>query len=195
MGVSPVRRLARSRSSRASPAAAPRPRLGTGPASRERAGPGLLAHRHEPPFSGFASPRAPPRASSTTPPRGPRPRLPARRAAGPGDAGARHRVAAGGGEEGPEARVRVYRAHDGAELDAPGPDGPLWFGHLPGTGDYVIRVTAPAERAVGYTLAVQIPRRLILDSRASAKRGLGRAPSRAPRGLRGEGHQGTAVPG
>jgi len=69
------------------------------------------------------------------------------------------------GQEGPEARVRVYRAHDGAELEAPGPDGPLWFGHLPGTGDYVIRVTAPAERRVSYTLAVQIPRRLILDRR------------------------------
>src|SRR3954465_4826102 len=38
------------------------------------------------------------------------------------------------GKEGPEARVRVYRAYDGVELEAPGPNGPLWFGHLPGTG-------------------------------------------------------------
>jgi hypothetical protein len=84
------------------------------------------------------------------------------------------------GQEGLEARVRVYRAHDGAELEAPGPDGPLWFGHLPGTGDYVIRVTAPAERPVSYTLAVQIPRRLILDRGHPQSEVSARAPSRAP---------------
>jgi hypothetical protein len=84
------------------------------------------------------------------------------------------------GQAGPEARVRVYRAHDGAELEAPGPDGPLWFGHLPGTGDYVIRVTAPAERPVNYTLAVQIPRRLILDRGHPQSEVSARAPSRAP---------------
>jgi hypothetical protein len=84
-----------------------------------------------------------------------------------------------GGAE-PEARVRVYRAHDGAELDSPGPDGPLWFGHLPGTGDYVIRVTAPAERAIGYTLAVQIPQRLVLDRGHPQSEVSARAPSRAP---------------
>ena len=83
-------------------------------------------------------------------------------------------------KEGPEARVRVYRAYDGVELQAPGPDGPLWFGHLPGTGDYVIRVTAPAERAVSYTLAVQIPRRLILDRGHPQSEVSARAPSRAP---------------
>jgi len=87
---------------------------------------------------------------------------------------------AGVGQEGPEARVRVYRAYDGVELEAPGPDGPLWFGHLPGTGDYVIRVTAPAERPVGYTLAVQIPRRLILDRGHPQSEVSARAPSRAP---------------
>ena len=87
---------------------------------------------------------------------------------------------AGVGREGPEARVRVYRAYDGVELEAPGPDGPLWFGHLPGTGDYVIRVTAPAERPVGYTLAVQIPRRLILDRGHPQSEVSARAPSRAP---------------
>jgi hypothetical protein len=84
------------------------------------------------------------------------------------------------GQAAPEARVRVYRAHDGAELDAPGPDGPLWFGHLPGTGDYVIRVTAPAERPISYTLAVQIPRRLILDRGHPQSEVSARAPSRAP---------------
>jgi hypothetical protein len=84
------------------------------------------------------------------------------------------------GQAGPEARVRVYRAHDGAELEAPGPDGPLWFGHLPGTGDYVIRVTAPAERPISYTLAVQIPRRLILDRGHPQSEVSARAPSRAP---------------
>jgi hypothetical protein len=87
---------------------------------------------------------------------------------------------AGVGQEGPEARVRVYRAYDGVELEAPGPDGPLWFGHLPGTGDYVIRVTAPAERPVSYTLAVQIPRRLILDRGHPQSEVSARAPSRAP---------------
>jgi len=84
------------------------------------------------------------------------------------------------GQGGPEARVRVYRAHDGAELEAPGPDGPLWFGHLPGTGDYVIRVTAPTELPIGYTLAVQIPRRLILDRGHPQSEVSARAPSRAP---------------
>lgn len=84
------------------------------------------------------------------------------------------------GPEGPEARVRVYRAYDGAELEAPGGGGPLWFGHLPGTGDYVIRVTAPAEQPVGYTLAVQIPRRLILDRGHPQSEVSARAPSRAP---------------
>jgi hypothetical protein len=87
--------------------------------------------------------------------------------------------AAVGGVE-PEARVRVYRTHDGAELDSPGPEGPLWFGHLPGTGDYVIRVTAPAERAIGYTLAVQIPQRLVLDRGHPQSEVSARAPSRAP---------------
>ncbi len=84
------------------------------------------------------------------------------------------------GQEGPEARVRVYRAYDGVELEAPGPEGPLWFGHLPGTGDYVIRVTAPAERPVSYTLAVQIPRRLILDRGHPQSEVSARVPSRAP---------------
>jgi hypothetical protein len=80
----------------------------------------------------------------------------------------------------PEARVRVYRAHDGVELESPGPDGPLWFGHLPGTGDYVIRVTAPAEGAIAYTLAVQIPQRLVLDRGHPQSEVSARAPSRAP---------------
>jgi hypothetical protein len=84
-----------------------------------------------------------------------------------------------GGAE-PEARVRVYRAHDGVELESPGPDGPLWFGHLPGTGDYVIRVTAPDERAIGYTLAVQLPQRLVLDRGHPQSEVSARAPSRAP---------------
>jgi hypothetical protein len=84
------------------------------------------------------------------------------------------------GRTGPDARVRVYRAHDGTELEAPGPGGPLWFGHLPGTGDYVIRVTAPADQPIGYTLAVQIPRRLVLDRGHPQSEVSARAPSRAP---------------
>jgi hypothetical protein len=84
------------------------------------------------------------------------------------------------GDADPEARVRVYRTHDGAELASPGPDGPLWFGHLPGTGDYVVRVTAPAERAISYTLAVQLPQRLVLDRGHPQSEISARAPSRAP---------------
>jgi hypothetical protein len=80
----------------------------------------------------------------------------------------------------PVTRVRVYRAHDGVELESPGPDGPLWFGHLPGTGDYVIRVTAPADRAVSYTLAVQLPQRLVLDRGHPQSEVSARSPSRAP---------------
>jgi len=84
-----------------------------------------------------------------------------------------------GGAE-PEAQVRVYRAYDGAELESPGRGGPLWFGHLPGTGDYVIRVTAPAERAISYTLAVQLPQRLVLDRGHPQSEVSARTPSRAP---------------
>ena len=84
-----------------------------------------------------------------------------------------------GGDD-PEARVRVYRTHDGAELASPGPEGPLWFGHLPGTGDYVVRVTAPSERAISYTLAVQLPQRLVLDRGHPQSEISARAPSRAP---------------
>lgn len=87
---------------------------------------------------------------------------------------------AAGGEEQPEARVRVYRGHDGAELGTPGGSGPLWFGHLPGTGDLVIRVSAPRDRAIAYTLAVQIPRRLVLDRAHPTTEVSARAPSRAP---------------
>jgi hypothetical protein len=93
----------------------------------------------------------------------------------------------------PEARVRVYRVHDGTELDAPGPDVPLWFGHLPGTGEYVIRVTAPADQAIVYTLAVQIPRRLVLDRGHPQSEVAARAPSRAPVDFLVRGTQGQVL--
>jgi hypothetical protein len=98
-----------------------------------------------------------------------------------------------GGAEPPEVRVRVYRAHDGAELGSPGGSGPLWFGHLPGTGDYVIRVSAPHDRGIGYTLAVQIPRRLVLDRGHPTTEVSARAPSRAPVDFLVTGEQGKIL--
>jgi len=91
-----------------------------------------------------------------------------------------------------EARVRVYRAHDGAELGTPG-SGPLWFGHLPGTGDYVIRVSVADDRPIGYTLAVQIPRRLVLDRAHPTTEVSARAPSRAPVDFMVSGEQGQIL--
>ncbi len=97
---------------------------------------------------------------------------------------------AGAGPAGP--RVRVYRTHNGGELGTPG-SGPLWFGHLPGTGDYVIRVSAPDDRAIGYTLAVQIPRRLVLDRAHPSTEVSARAPSRAPVDFMVSGAQGQIL--
>jgi hypothetical protein len=74
--------------------------------------------------------------------------------------------------------VRVYRA-DGTELPAPGGAGPLWSGRLPITGDYVVRVEATGGPAP-YTLAVQIPRRVVLDRENPSASYSGLAPSRAP---------------
>ncbi len=74
--------------------------------------------------------------------------------------------------------VRVFRA-DGTELPAPGGPGPLWTGRLPRTGDYVVRVRAAGGPAP-YTLAVQIPRRVVVDEENPATSFSGVAPSRAP---------------
>lgn len=74
--------------------------------------------------------------------------------------------------------VRVFRP-DGPELTAPGGAGPLWTGRLPLSGDYVVRVSATGE-ATPYTLAVQIPRRVVVDRDNPTAAFSGVAPSRAP---------------
>jgi len=79
---------------------------------------------------------------------------------------------------GGQTSVRVYRA-DGAELPAPAGAGPLWSGRLPTTGDYVVRVRATGGPAP-YTLAVQIPRRVVVDRDNPSASYSGLAPSRAP---------------
>jgi hypothetical protein len=76
------------------------------------------------------------------------------------------------------ATVRVFSALDGRELTAPSGRGSLWSGRLPGTGDYVVRVSGSAPTA--YTLAVQIPRSLHLRPGDPTAQIAGTAPSRAP---------------
>jgi hypothetical protein len=76
------------------------------------------------------------------------------------------------------ATVRVYSVADGSELTDPSGPGPLWSGRLPGTGDFVVRVSATQPTA--YTLAVQIPRRLSAGGDDPTAAITGTAPSRAP---------------
>lgn len=76
------------------------------------------------------------------------------------------------------ATVRVYSAAGGSELAAPSGPGALWSGRLPGTGDFVVRVSA--TRPTAYTLAVQIPRRLTAGGSDPTAAITGTAPSRAP---------------
>jgi hypothetical protein len=76
------------------------------------------------------------------------------------------------------ATVRVYSVADGSELTVPSGPGPLWSGRLPGTGDFVVRVSATQPTA--YTLAVQIPRRLSVGEGDPTAAITGTAPSRAP---------------
>lgn len=93
-----------------------------------------------------------------------------------------HAIAWPGPRGGPPpggAVVRVYWTADGRELSHPAGPGPLWSGRLPATGDYAVRVTAP-DTTVGYTLAVQIPRRVVVDRENPTASFSGRAPSRAP---------------
>jgi hypothetical protein len=77
----------------------------------------------------------------------------------------------------PEASVRVHDVTTGLELPAKGGSGPLWFGRLPSSGDYLVRVGVVAPTP--YTLAVQIPRRVIVEGDQPATFS-GVAPSRAP---------------
>jgi hypothetical protein len=77
----------------------------------------------------------------------------------------------------PETSVRVQEVAIGRELGARGGPGPLWFGRLPSSGEYLVRVAVAAPTA--YTLAVQIPRRVLLqDDQPATFSGV--APSRAP---------------
>jgi hypothetical protein len=76
-----------------------------------------------------------------------------------------------------EASARVYDVTTGRELPAKGGPGPLWFGRLPSSGEYLVWVAVVAPTA--YTLAVQIPRRVIVQGDQPATFS-GVAPSRAP---------------
>ena len=76
------------------------------------------------------------------------------------------------------ATVRVYALAGGSELADPSGPGPLWSGRLPGTGDFVVRVSTTQPTA--YTLAVQIPRRLSPGEGDPTAAIAGTAPSRAP---------------
>jgi hypothetical protein len=77
----------------------------------------------------------------------------------------------------PETSVRVYDVISGRELPAKGGPGPLWFGRLPSGGDYLVWVAVIVPTT--YTLAVQIPRRVMVQGDQPATFS-GVAPSRAP---------------
>jgi hypothetical protein len=78
----------------------------------------------------------------------------------------------------PEPEVRVFEAATGRELPSPRGEPEVWSARLPGTGDYIIRVTAKAPTT--YTLAVQIPRRVETTPAEPTAVFTGTAPSRAP---------------
>jgi hypothetical protein len=87
--------------------------------------------------------------------------------------------------------VRVYRT-DGTELSAPGGEGDLWSGRLPADGDYVVRVHA-SEGPTPYTLAVQIPKPIVVNRDDPSAFYTGVAPSRAPVDFVIDGEQGTIL--
>lgn len=89
-----------------------------------------------------------------------------------------HAIAWDDGTDGAEATVQVSRA-DGGTLETAATRESLWFGRLPVSGDYVVRVRAPAGPAA-YTLAVQIPRKFELYPDGPPASLTGEAPSRAP---------------
>lgn len=95
------------------------------------------------------------------------------------------------GEREPQTTVRVYRT-DGVELSAPGGVGSLWTGRLPGTGDYIVRVRATSG-PTPYTLAVQIPLRVVVDRENPSGSYSGLAPSRAPVDYVIKGERGQAL--
>ena len=78
----------------------------------------------------------------------------------------------------PEPVVRVFSAASGVELPTPRAEPEVWSARLPQSGEYIVDVTARAPTK--YTLAVQIPRRVVLQPGDSAAIFTGAAPSRAP---------------
>lgn len=80
---------------------------------------------------------------------------------------------------GGETSVRVFEAIDGRELRGTSPSGPLWSGRLPGTGDFVVRVNA-GSAPVAYTLAVQLPLRVLVNARQPSASFSGTVQSHAP---------------
>ena len=78
----------------------------------------------------------------------------------------------------PDPEVRVFEAATGRELPSPRAEPEVWSARLPGTGDYIVRVTAAAPTS--YTLAVQIPRRVETSPAEPTAVFTGTAPSRVP---------------
>lgn len=78
----------------------------------------------------------------------------------------------------PEPAVRVFSAATGAELPSPRAEPEVWSARLPADGDYVVRVTAGAPTT--YTLAVQIPREVMVSADQPTAIFTGTTPSRGP---------------
>lgn len=78
----------------------------------------------------------------------------------------------------PEPMVRVFSAATGRELSSPKAEPGAWSGRLPSSGEYVVRVSASAPTS--YTLAVQIPRRVEIESGDPTAIFTGSTSSRAP---------------
>ena len=78
----------------------------------------------------------------------------------------------------PEPAVHVFAAATGHELPSPRAEPEIWSARLPADGDYVVRVTAWAQTT--YTLAVQIPRQVLVSAEQPTAIFTGSTPSRAP---------------
>ena len=89
------------------------------------------------------------------------------------------------------ATVRVYRG-DGTPLTAPAGEGALWSGRLPADGDYVVRVRATGG-PTPYTLAVQIPKPIVVSRQDPSAFYTGAAPSRAPVDFLIDGERGATL--
>jgi hypothetical protein len=78
----------------------------------------------------------------------------------------------------PEPDVRVLSVATGLELPSPRVEPEIWSGRLPADGGYVVRVMASG--ATAYTLAVQIPRRVVVSAERPTAIFTGGTPSRTP---------------